>query len=305
MPSPYNIKRIENLSTAEQYVVLAGHKVVLAPGEQRDFEADLAALFIARCAPKVREVPDIGGTVAPLTTARTIWLANMTGNPDAPLEVASKKVEKGRWVDCQIPNPKREPQVLRATQKGGQRFVSTNFGMTTSLNLLGTEVVIPPYKRIEVDYDLGNWFLGRDSSGELPSRGKVIRSRAPSEFEPNMSWSLDDMRAYLSILDESAKVGPSEAQIRASTKFKAREKDTKEDAERKQNGMLQALREAKERTLKQLHFRVADPQYRLPSRIEFESFKAGRDLTPVAEAAEVDPTWLLDEADQNTAAAGA
>lgn len=101
-------------------------------------------------------------------------------------------------------------------------------------------------------------------------RGAAIKSRAPSDFEPRPNtiddWSLDDLRAYLKLMDPEAENGRSEEQVI---------RDAKKRNHRKPEEIEVHIEEEKSLIMKRLFFRLADPQYPVPSRRDFNEFIRG------------------------------
>ena len=97
-----------------------------------------------------------------------------------------------------------------------------------------------------------------------------MKSRAPSMFEPKPEnaddWSLNELRAYLQLLDPTAEMGRSEEQVG---------RDAKKRNHRKDEEIRAHVEEEKSLIMKRLYFRLADPRYPIPTRRDFEEFVRG------------------------------
>jgi hypothetical protein len=90
---------------------------------------------------------------------------------------------------------------------------------------LGKTIRILPFQRVKVPRELGYELLKRDAQRPRHQRGKLIRARAPEAFEPKMSWTLEQKRAWLELVDDTFRknpslLGPTEKEIRAEHKDK-------------------------------------------------------------------------------------
>mgnify|MGYP001619221893 CR=1 FL=1 len=281
-------KVIRNNSGVDQYVVVKGRQVVLPARTEREMDISVAAKFLETCGVLVSEVLEIGGTYTPKEAALTVWVANMTGDPDAAPEVSAKRTNRGHWEDVKVPNPLKEPRTLSRSMGGAMRENITPSGALEGINEFPSLITIPPYQRREMPSHVARWFLNRDRTGERHQRGAAIESRPPSNFEPDMKWPLDEMRSYLRLIDQNAQAGMSEEQVRKSAQRRKNSSKTDEDYE---------VRLAKETVMKRLFKRLANPAVRLPSRAEFTEFVTGKvavtEMTPemaaeLLEAAQAD-----------------
>jgi hypothetical protein len=263
------LKRIRNQTANAQSITHHGRQVVLDSYEEALVVPEIAQKFIETCPGLVAEVmDDIGGEfVDQQQDSGFIWVANMTGNPDASDMVDSKAVRDKRWVTIQIPNPKRQARPITERALGGMQEYKGKGGALEALNLFPTIYIVPPYKRRRLETATAQWMLSRDAKCEKGWTGKLIKSRAPSQFEPDMTWPLDEMRQYLRLMDPNAQLGETEAQIQRRFAKRGAKKEA----------LIESATSAhKELTLKRLHFRLADPKFRTPpTRREFEEFYSG------------------------------
>jgi hypothetical protein len=250
------LKAIRNNSGVAQSVMYGGKKITIGPNEERSYVAELADHIIGECAGIVVEVTDDFGASYVEDPTNTIWIANMTGDPDAPNEVTVKEVQNKKWIDVQIPNPRKHARDVKEWAEGPMVEYTAKDGVLEALNMPGKYITIPPYKRIELDAGMGRWFMERVA---MSARRTVDRqdlrlacvSRAPGKFEPSMDWPLDEMRAYLTFADAHAKQVPSEAELRKASK---------------PSELDDVLDDAKRMTMKRIYFRLVNPKCRLPTR---------------------------------------
>lgn len=244
----------------------------LKAGEVKRLPSDVVKSFL-------KEVPDNVLIVAEeVNTAvedeipqeyGTIWLANVTGNPDAPDTVKAKRWnrEKRRYVIEEVPNPLKPETVQSRMWSPAQKEVMTPSGPTLA-SYPAKRVSLVPFSRREVPKDLAKWILRRDRNAQPESVGRIIKSRKPSGFEPDETWSLEDARLYLKYCDPAAELGKTEKEVLA-------EFDDKNSYEAQQ-----ALEEARSLVLRRCFFRVVNPDVVLPTKKSFETFKKSQTLKP-------------------------
>jgi len=227
---------LQNLTERPLPVVYKGRSMTIPPKgtitETKDFIAFAKGKF--------------GNFVAELTEQTTVsyvepvpdtdlYIANMTGDPDAPLSfvVARKKNKKTNlFEDIIEDNENLAAQVLEESlgqrhvnyegslAMGGGETTFTQIG-TNTVTKLGRTIRILPFQRVKVPRELGYELLKRDAQRPHQQRGKVIRARAPEEFEPKMSWSNEQKRAWLELADSSfrnnpSSLGPTDDEVRAT-----------------------------------------------------------------------------------------
>lgn len=256
------LKKIRNLSQTPQWVVWKGKQIVIPGGETADVDVEIAKLFMKQHEGLIEETIDIG-SVYNVKADRDVWVANVTGDLDASPTVKVKRSEKGRWYEVDIPNPLKDPYTVQRVMKGGMKEVIGKSGLE-ALNLLPVTIKVPPYKRVKLPPHVAKWFMQRVAMSGVRD---CIKSRAPSAFEPDASWAIDDLRIYLELIDPNVtevQKGPSEKKIRGKL-F-----GTGKGAE---SNKAKILREHKERLLKRIFRRVFDTKYRLPTKEEFEAVK--------------------------------
>lgn len=280
-------KLLRNTVGVPQSIIHKGKQFVIKPGETETFDDILAAVFLERCAPMVEEVVETGEAKYQ-SDANLVWVANITGNPAASATVKSTAVnrETRKLMEVDVPNPNKAPRTIEREMKGGHKAFYAQDGGLVQLSMGGTYYSIPPRKRIQMPKQIAEWFVSRDNlSG--PGRGAVMLCRAPSQFEPDIGWELDDMRAYLRLTDPTADLGPDEATIAQNAKKTVEaleegaktsgktytESDKKTDLKHQ---IQEGIRQAKNSCLITLFYKLVDPAYRLPTRAEFNEFVYGK-----------------------------
>lgn len=261
------IVRLKNLTPVEQSIFVGNRRVVLESFAEKDFEETVGNAFLQACDGLVEEVAEVaepGAAYMADPDTGLIWLANLTGDPDAPKTIKRKKrLPRGEWEWVDDPNPLAEAIDVVRELDGGMREYDTADGLMAD-NIGKSEIRIPKYGRKPFPKDIANWMLQRDANAGWISpnhRGRIGISRPKSTFEPDMGWALDDMRCYLTMLDRNAVVGPKESVV-------------KEQAAATGQDVNDSVREAKILCMKRLHHRVAKRDYRLISKAEFDTFKA-------------------------------
>jgi hypothetical protein len=262
--------RLRNNTGVAQNIVHEGRQIIMGPHEENDFVKAVADKFLEIRAPLVGIVEDEIGGVYEEQAPDIVWVANMTGNPDAPDQVKAKLFVNRHWQMTDTDNPNKAPRPLVLRCDMGMREYIAKDGATEALNLGKQEIRIPPYKRRPMPSSKARWWLNRDATGEPHFRGASIKSRAPTAFEPSPEniddWSLDDLRAYLKLMDPVADLGRSEEQVT---------KDAKKRNHRKAEEIKAHVEEEKALTMKRLFFRLVNPVYPIPTRAEFNEYLRG------------------------------
>lgn len=258
--------RLRNLTSVEQSIFVDNRRIVLEPGAEKDFERAVAEQFLALCdglVEIVEEVVDIGSVKGEDPDMGIMWLANMTGDPDAPKTIKRKKrTGRGEFEYVDVPNPKAEAIDIEREMDMGQVEYETQDGPLAD-NMPKKLVTLPKYSRKAFPKEVGKWMLDRDAAAGWISayhRGRVIESRPKSGFEPDRSWRLDDMRCYLRMLDREVDIGPSEEAVLEKAVASNEDPDA-------------ALLSARNLCLKRLHFRLAKREVRAISKVEFDAYK--------------------------------
>lgn len=264
-------KKLKNVTSFPQNIVVKGNKIALNPGEERDFPIDLASIFLYECGGLVQEVKK-HDYEHQFEIDNVMWVANVTGAPWLKNKTHTHSwysKQEHRTVYKEVEGENQDPMSVKWDYDPGMQEYQGQDGGLLALNLFKQTIVIPPFKRIRVPMDIGKWLLKRDRQQTPQMQGCLMKSRAPSDYEPSMSWTLEGIQAYLKFLDNDAKVGKSEAQIR---NFASRKKGADDGS-----AELAVVR-AKQELLNQLYFYLVNPQCRLPTQQQFEEFRRGKPL---------------------------
>ena len=256
------VRTIRSLARTPQQILWKHQAIILNPGEERSFTPDIAEAFLEMCGKLVEEVTsfDIAGVYQDVRPTQTVWVANMTGDPDAKATIIRKKKDRhtGQFIPVEWPNINAEAIHIKREMKGAEVQYVDRHGVPASYIMAPTPIDLPAYQRREMPRDVARWFLGRDRMKAPYERGQVVICRGPTSFEPTMEWGLDEMRVYLRLCDPQAKLGPEEAEVRAlATSSGALSPDL-------------AVHDAKRLCMKRLHFRIVNLDVRLPTKKDFE-----------------------------------
>jgi hypothetical protein len=229
--------------------------------EQRSWPAEIAQLFLAQCAGFVTEVSDV--ELPRRDGEPLVWVANMTGDLRLPVEIKRPVLRENREVFEAAPNPLREPRTLRYQFKPDQVVTRSDDGfLDECFDPVKTPIVLAPWSRRPLTQSLAMFLTQRDGmQADSAMRGALITCRAPTEFEPNASWSYGDIRIYANIVD---------SQYFATDKLNSIWKPES----KLPNDM--AILEAKHSLLRALHYWLADPRVSLPTKAAFDREHEGR-----------------------------
>lgn len=251
----------QNLTAQPQKCFWNGRIYVIQPYQVREFIDDIAYAFFEQRSGFVVEYKPVE-LPEPGPRDKLVWVANNTGNPFLPEKVQLKRFRKGEEELYEVDNPLREAVVIRREMSRGQRFEPSKQdpGALESFSLGNQKIVIPPFTRVCIAEPVAEWLMRRDGMQEKHHRGKLVRSREPSDCEPNVSWSLTELQVYAGILEVGEELlGPHEDEL------KAKYRTDPETCE------LETLR-AKQDLLYVLFFRLIDERFWQPSQSEFAQY---------------------------------
>lgn len=258
---------IQNKSPKAKSIVFSGRQIIIDGHGSGDFDKEVADRFLDAHHGVVTRAEDIGTVYeADLPNQDMVWLANMTGDPDAPdtIQGASHwNKSQGQFVSSSQPHPCKDAITITRDYDMGQKEYIAKDGAPEGLNLQSVAIKIPPYTRRQFPKEIGTWMLMRDGTAGKECSGRIKKSRPPSPFEPDLGWSLDDMRSYLQLCSPGADLGPTEADLKAANKGNGKELEAETD-------------KAKRKVWTRLFFCLADPSVRLPTRSEFNEFVSDR-----------------------------
>lgn len=267
---------IRNVTTVEQYVLVDGRRYSVGPLQIRVMEEPIARAFLERCAPRIVREGGVGSVDEDHPREARVYLYNLSGNPDAPAEIQASVFENGKTITKMVPNPLREGVTCIRSLNGGEIIV-THKGETTARRLPPRKVFVHPWTRKAFEHiEEANWMMNREGM-----RHKTVQmlaySRPSTNFEPNESWTLDDICLYASIIDLKCKCVPSEEILRMKAEKPNARNTLVEwfgEAGRNVRSGDEVVDMAKDLMLRRLYFRVANPLYNLLTREDFESQKA-------------------------------
>lgn len=258
-----NLVTIRNTSQTEQIALLNGQQHVLNGGSERLVPEEIAQAFISQSDYVERVILNVGNSQsAAATSTSDIWLANMTGNPDAPEEVEFlfyDKASRGN-VRKKVDNPLKRPRYIREKFNKGYKERDDGNGGKLADPLGFESVDLPPYSVRSVPAHLANWLLARDGNCEPINSGKIAISRPMPAFWPTEHWDYTDIQGFLQMHSPSANLGPNADEY---------DKMTEIDQVGAKNVLLQRL-----------FFIFADRTRQLRGRKEFDEFMAAKRPNP-------------------------
>lgn len=255
---------IQNLTDEMQQIWLDGEAHVLYAREIRPVPDTIADGFLDQRPKFVREysgvICDIRRPGEPL-----VWLANVTGNPFLPKIISRIRVVKGREETFEKVNPLTIPTVFtqkhgRGTRVEGEQHEAKSYHLGFAI------ISLPPFTRHPFPYSIAEWLVVRDGRQDEGHVGKIVQCRAPQEdgFEPNMTWTLDDMRLYADLVDRGQSIVVSDKALMGIGPADTYE--TNVDVEK-----------AKVALYRMLFFKLVNEKISLPDRTVFARAKAQRD----------------------------
>lgn len=266
---------IRNNLNRDISVLVDGALKILPAGSERAVSESLALQFLTEYPGNIELIGDpekrYGTLFSQPNAQEFVIVANMLGDPDAPAEVKQRSFN-GKykvWEDVPVPNPKKEARSIVREMDLGQDFYVGMDGEISGKNN-GKEVIkLPAFQQTKLKKNVAEWFLERDNHQTKISRGSVTRSRELPAFRPNHTWKLDDIRAYLRLMDVKATIGPGELEIPA---LYQQEQKNAEVEGRDPKTVDEFVFDIKDLALRRLYFRLVDPQYPIRSETEYRAF---------------------------------
>lgn len=195
---------LENKSDIAQSVYHNGEREIISGYGTRSCGPELARLFIAERGSFVHEFSAV--SVPQLSPGdKEVWVANVTGNPFVDKKITTKRIHRGKEEDFEIDNPFFAPRIINHKMNGGQeiRPCENDPSSMESINLVGTWIRLPPYRRVKMGTTAASWLLRRDMQQLDFARGQIKTVVAPGSFEPNEAWELDDLRIMARLIEPS------------------------------------------------------------------------------------------------------
>lgn len=254
-----NIITLHNTSDVPQHVFYNERRETIYPKTTRALPEGLAREFLAQRGNYVVIYRPI--VVPNLEGAKKVYVANATGNPFLPEKVKVSRKHRGDWIEEEKPNPLRIPFLISERVGRGQTYQPVRLGDgDESLNHPAVMIQIPPFERVHLAAPFAYVLQERDNRRDHIWRGQVwVDCRGPSDpqfFEPNDSWSYEEVRLYARLMDKDTfeplliNKFPEESSIKDKNKNNIFEK--------------------KKQLMDLLFFRCIDPKYPYPSREEFD-----------------------------------
>lgn len=208
MASDNDMIDIKNVSEKECSVVYGiidengdpkGLRAILGPGLIDSFPKTVAKLFLTNHPTRIRVHTPVTNPFN--SSGDHVWIANGTGNPFAPLTVKLRGyTPEGKPTVFEEPNPISTPTVIRRKIKRDDTVEITKSGEEELVCNLPFRWEIFPFTRTRIPTKIVEWFERRDSNALKHQQGKLIRCRAPSDFEPQRDWSIEDLACWLEIV---------------------------------------------------------------------------------------------------------
>jgi hypothetical protein len=233
-----------------------GESFTLHPQEMRSFPVEVARLFLAQCSHWVSEYTE--QELPRKQNEAIVWIANMTGDPRLPKEVSRSVSRNGQDTTVMMPHPRREPQALSFWFKPDQIIedAGDDSYLSETFDPVKIRVTIPPWTRKLVGESMSWFLLQRDGlTGDVAKRGAIVNCRAPSEYEPNVSWDLDKIRAYAHMVD---------------SEFFSRSRLTSTWKQESAYANKLEASEARRQLLRAMHYWLCDSRVSLPNKAAFE-----------------------------------
>lgn len=197
-----------------------------------------------------------------------VWVANMTGNPDAP-EMVPGYNNKGEFGDLE-PSPKKKARTLYIQGVGRyDEEKRSEGGIILKKTWPGREVSLEPFTQIEVTKGEAHAFLFADQILPEGHRGSCVVSEDISiHFQPEISWDLDTRRAYLEMLPEDGDEFPAGKKVLGQSEGELRD-SLKAEHPRE---VARALDAAKRVCWERIVLRLFRPAIKKPTQKQFEQF---------------------------------
>lgn len=193
-----------NHSEVAQHAYLQdGKRFTLTAHEVRPVALDVAEAFLAQRGKFVQVY--VPAHIPARVGEATVWIANATGNPFKPERLPRSRVNRltSQEEFYEIPNPLRVARPVEFDMNKEQKVAKNRDGVNESFSFPPERVKIPPTTRVPVPLTVAEWLLRRDGQMLEENQGSLVQCRAPTDFEPNMSWTLDEMLLYAELMDDA------------------------------------------------------------------------------------------------------
>ncbi len=275
---------LRNKTQMPKAIVHDGRQHVIQGHEEASFEAPLAMKFM-QMHPSAVDRVDMADVLNNEEDSRPddeIWIANMTGDPDAPEMLTGQRFDRVtmKYDSVNVPNPIKDPRPVKLKALGSERFYIDKNGEPSSTLSPAQLVHVEPYQIKKYYGNLGRWALKRAKGSALLGAATLIRSRPYPEFRPTSKWELSDIHLWLKMCKPDIPIPKTEKQLKANPK---------------KTDIPKLLHDAKLRALRQVFFCIANPKVVLPSKEDFEDFKAGGKSPKQAQVDKIAEARLMGE----------
>ncbi len=209
---------------------------------------------------------------------KEVWIANMTGNPDAPERVTGVSLASGKaeFLENEDPYSAKKPRDVIVQGVERKSTHTEKDGILLTYTDPGREERIPPYTRVKFRAHVATAFTALEMNMPQVQQGSIIISREPAEFEPDYNWSFAEKRLYLEMLPEGETIGSN---VYPAGKFVLGESE-EEIRERLANApkreLARELHKAEEECWQRIVQRLFHPGIPLPSKKAYEKFSEKR-----------------------------
>lgn len=275
-----NLIAYRNKTRDKLHLLVGAEKFEVGPLDEILFTATEAELAEIKYGDVLEKVPEGGlGTLQKDRDPEApIYIANMSGNPDAPEKIATGThknkmtgLEEIRYEMNMLAVP-RDYHIWRRPKPERVTIGSSTVDRKLPKKKYSVEVgKVTPFAP-----KLAGAFFRSAASLNKNAQGWIIASRPQDFYKPDDTWAYDEIVMWLDLVkhDFHASEYPTEGTIRQDAGGEVR-------AERK-------VYEAKRDMLKRVFFVAADPQYVIPSRSEFEAYLGkNQDVVARSESSEL------------------
>ena len=271
---------LENITGVAQNVSDDNAVVYTLPAHSKyPFEEEIASLFLSERGKFVRiytpvEIPPPRSVGEPM-----VWIANLTGDPDAKPTIELTDTVKGQPTVVSYPHACYEARDLVYSIHVDQTRSIDASGLPYYMNNMPVRVKLPAYERFYVPKHVADFVIGR--AALMREFGMPVGPcRAPTNFEANPTWSIDDLWDYARLLDATKFNDAFEAKLCQEV-----DKSVKTLAAVQQSfpGKLAVV---KQELWKHIFFRLVNEEYSLPKEAVFRTVQHRNKPAPVEAAAE-------------------
>jgi hypothetical protein len=200
-----DVIRLQNLAdTAQKVFSDDGKMIIIPPYGVEAFRESVARLFLKECGKHVQVFRET--VFEPMPGEPNVWIANVTGNPFLPKEAPDVEYDplRKKEIEIRIPNPNKRPRTVKRVKIGTEVDVSGGHGPHGIERVSNPPkiVAIPPHTRMVCPRPIAKWLIDKDAAQERKFQGSLIECRAPTAFEPNITWPLHEVALYSHIVDK-------------------------------------------------------------------------------------------------------